>query len=187
MENKPEHPSLLRVALEGSISVALAMVLSFIKLRLPQGGSISIVMVPLVFYALLRGPLAGLIAGATFGILHSLQTPFLVHPLQYLLDYPMAYGSSALAGLLSRPWSDPVRVYGACIAAMTGRFACHVLSGVLFISLYLKTVPANPLLFSLTYNAAYLVPDTVLLCIALTALLPRLNAYRKERSDKKTG
>jgi len=185
MENKPERPSLLRTALEGSISVALAMVLSFIKLRLPQGGSISLVMVPLVFYALLRGPLAGLVAGAAFGVLHSLQTPFIVHPLQYLLDYPLAYASSSLAGLICRPWHGPVRVCGACIAAMAGRFACHVLSGALFISLYVKTVPSNPILYSMAYNAAYLVPDTVLLCLAMTALLPRLKASLGERSGEK--
>jgi len=180
MENKPERPPLLRAALEGSISVALAVVLSFIRLRLPQGGSISFVMAPLVFYSLLRGPLAGFMAGACFGVLHSLQTPFVIHPVQYLLDYPLAYGSAGLAGLLCRTPFKSSGVFMACIAAMAGRFACHVLSGALFISQYLKTVPANPLLYSIAYNAAYIVPDTALLCIAMTALLPRLRAARRE-------
>lgn len=162
--------------------MALAMLLSFIKLRLPQGGSISLVMVPLVFYAILRGPMAGLSAGAAFGVLHSLQTPFIIHPIQYLLDYPLAYASSSLAGLICRPWDGPVRVLTACTAVMSGRFACHVLSGALFISLYVKTVPSNPVLYSLAYNAAYLVPDTVLLCIAMTTLLPKLKIFLGERT-----
>jgi len=42
----------------------------------------------------------GIVVGMAYGFLHSLQDMFVIHPLQYLLDYPIAFGLIGLAGLV---------------------------------------------------------------------------------------
>ena len=160
-----------RVA-EIGITVALSLVLSFWSFApVPQGGQVSLDLVPLLLLARLRGVGAGLLAGATYGLLHALQEPILVHPVQALLDFPVAFGLLGLAGALpSAPrWDVPAVVLG-----VAARYAAHVLSGVLFLHLFLpvQSMPASPLVYSLGYNATYLVPAG-LVAVVLVPLLAR--------------
>ncbi len=114
--------------MELGIAVALAVVLAQVRLfRLPQGGSVTAgSMVPL-FYVSLRW---GAIAGGVAGVLHSLIGPFIVHPIQYLLDYPIAYAAIGLAGFFQgRP------VVGVIIGG-AGRWFSHFLSGIVFFASY---------------------------------------------------
>ena len=48
-------------------------------------------MVPIFVLALRRGLVPGMIAGAVYGCVDLLIDPFVVHPVQLLLDYPVAY------------------------------------------------------------------------------------------------
>ena len=63
----------IRALCEGAILVALAFVLSFIKLyTLPNGGSLTPAMFPLLLFALRWGLSRGLAAGFVFGLLQLL-------------------------------------------------------------------------------------------------------------------
>ena len=63
----------LRCLVEGAAMVALAQVLSMIKLwEMPWGGSISLGMLPIFFYACRWGLKPGLLSGFAFGTLHFL-------------------------------------------------------------------------------------------------------------------
>lgn len=126
-------------------------------------------MVPLLLLARLRGVGPGILAGVCYGCLHALQEPILVHPVQGLLDFPIAFGVLGLAGLLppGARWDLP-----GIGLAVTARFAAHVLSGVLFLHLFLPAVelPARPLVYSLGYNATYLVPAGLLSAVLVPVL-----------------
>ena len=145
-----------------ALSIALAFVLSYIKLfRMPNSGSVTLAsMLPLMLFAAAYGVGPGLLAGAAYGLLQYLQGGWFVHPIQFLLDYPLAFALIGLAGLyryLPKAWSR-WSIYAAMVLGALGRCISATLAGIL----YWETAPWA----SLVYNGAYLVPDT-LICIAL--------------------
>jgi thiamine transporter len=157
-----------KILAEMVVSVALAYVLNMIVLfRMPQGGSVTAVsMVPLLWLALRRGAKIGVLGGVVFGLVDVFPEPFIVHPVQFLLDYPIAFGALGLAGLLgSRP------ILGV-ILGIVGRFACHFVSGVVFFATYAPE-GMNPVLYSAIYNGSYLVIELVFSTIVMYVLVRR--------------
>ena len=150
-----------RVA-ELGITVALSLVLGFWSFApAPQGGQVSLDLVPLLVLSRLRGATAGLLAGALYGSLHALQEPIILHPIQGFLDYPLAFSLLGLAGVLppKASWDIPGVILG-----VGARLTAHVLSGVYFLHLFIPVdqIPASPLVYSLAYNATWLVPAGLL-------------------------
>ena len=121
-----------KVMSEMIVTVALAYVLNLIVVfRMPQGGSVTAVsMVPILWLALRRGLKIGVFGGIVFGLVDMIPQPFIVHPVQFLLDYPLAFGALGLAGLFNRHPTQGV------IIGVTGRFVCHFMSGVIFFATY---------------------------------------------------
>jgi thiamine transporter len=162
-----------RVLTEAAISVALSFVLGlFVLFKMPFGGSVSLEMIPLILLSLRQGWKVGVVAGATYGLLDLAIDPFVVHPLQLLLDYPLAFGVLGLAGL----FKPTVRgaILGATVAVLA-RFFCHFLSGVVFFASYAPE-GWNPFLYSAAYNAAYLVPSFLIAIVVVVVLLKALDA-----------
>ena len=88
-----------------AIAIALATVVSVVlKLpSLPFGGSITLFsMLIMCLPGYWFGFRTGLIAALAYGTLQLLFDPYIVHPLQLLLDYPLAYGALGLAGLFHK-------------------------------------------------------------------------------------
>ena len=91
----------IRMLTEGALSIALSLLLWYLRIgAMPQGGSISLQMLPLFIFALRWGFVPGLLVGVTYGLIHSLQDMYVVHWLQYLLDYPIAFGLIGLSGIV---------------------------------------------------------------------------------------
>ena len=135
--------------------VALATVLSNIKIfQLPQGGSVTAAsMVPILWLALRRGPKVGLFGAIMYGFIQAVFDPFIVHPAQLLLDYPIAFGFLGVAGFFQkRP------VIGVTLGII-GRFVAHYFSGVIFFAEY---ADGNPLIYSAVYNGGYLLVELVI-------------------------
>ena len=160
----------------GAMCIAIAFVLSCIRLyRMPQGGSITpAAMLPLILFMVACGPLKGFIVGCVFGLLKLLADPYIIHPIQLLMDYPLAYGAMILGCLatlfpLKDPWKLPVAVLLACIA----RWIMSVLSGVIFFAE--SAGDQNALVYSMVYNLSYMGPDA-LVCILVSCIpgMPRL-------------
>lgn len=177
-----------RVLTEAAIAVALAFVLGFVTLfKMPFGGSISLEMIPLILLSLRQGWRVGLVAGAAYGLLDLVIDPYVVHPVQLLLDYPLAFGALGLAGFF------PPTVRGAILGstvAVLGRFVCHFLSGVVFFASY-AWKGWSPAAYSAVYNAGYLVPSLLIALVVVVALLkalegaqpsPRQLRYRRSAS-----
>jgi len=160
-----------RVLTEAALAVALAFVLGFVKIfQMPFGGSISLEMIPLILLALRQGPLVGVVSGVVYGFLNFIAGPFVVHPVQVLFDYPLAFGALGLAGLFA-----PTRrgaILGAVVAVL-GRFVCHFVSGVVFFASYAPE-GWNPYVYSAAYNLAYLIPSLLIAAVVVVLLLRAL-------------
>ena len=134
--------------------------LSFIKLfQLPQGGSITLAsMLPIMVFAYSYGMKKGLLVGFIYGLLQSIQDPFIIHPAQFLLDYPVAFTMLGFSGAFAsfKPLEKLPQVkfaLGALISSVF-RFASHVISGVFAFGAYAEAAGAsNHLLYSLAYNS----------------------------------
>lgn len=186
----------VRVLTEIALAIALAAVLNlpFLRIQLPfnfAGGTISLNMLPIFVVALRRGVVAGVIAGALYGCIDAMLNPFIVHPIQFLLDYPVAYGLAGLAGLaggmLRRTAEDSRKRRTALIAAATlgvaGRFAAHWLSGVVFFGAYAPE--GQPVwLYSLIYQATYLLPSLALTLVAALLVYPALERAVPARTQR---
>ncbi len=165
-----------------SLAAGLSAGLSLLRLfQLPQGGSVTLEAIPIFYVALLRGPASGLAAGALSGVAQLLipPPPFIVHPAQAVLDYPLAMAACGVAGVvrvLASPSTKSAAGYAATAAALvlggSGKFVLHVLSGVIFFAEY---APAGQNLwaYSAIYNASHVLPQLALGFLLLPSLIRR--------------
>ena len=158
-----------RVLAEASAMIALAVVLDALRLyTLPQGGAITMgEMVPILYVALRRGAKVGIFTGTVFGIIDVYFEPFIYNPVQFLLDYPIAFGALGIAGLFKQ--RGVVQTAIGVAVAVGSRFVSHFLSGIIF---FASNAPAgeNPALYSAIYNATYLLPGLVISEFIIIAL-----------------
>ena len=171
----------IRVQAELSFAIALAAVLSLVKLKLPHllyGGSVSLDSVPLFVVALRHGPLPGGMAGLAYGVVHFAMAPYVVHPIQLALDYPLAYATVGIAALAA-PGRAPEKRLGwhrlavAIAVSEAIRLGLHFLSGVVYFG-HLAPQGMEVWRYSLGYNASYLVPEAVLDILLVPMVLRRL-------------
>lgn len=169
----PQNRSTLSVLVETAVMVALAVVLSQITLfHMPQGGTVTPgSMVPILLVALRHGPRWGSLAGVALGLVNLLLKPEVVHPVQMLLDYPVAFGILGIAGF-SAGYSDTVSGLLGSLA-LFGRFVAHLLSGVIFFASY-APVGQNVWVYSAIYNGSYMLPEMIMSGLLLVLLLPVL-------------
>lgn len=170
---------------EGAVMVALATVLSFIKIiNLPWGGSITLLsMLPIVIFSLKRGIGAGLAASFVFSLIQFGQgcakglmgwglTPAALIGC-ILLDYILAFTVLGLAGMF-RKYGIPGMI-GGSVLAMVLRLVCHYISGVVifgsFGELWNGLTINEPWLYSLLYNGAYMLPEIVFTTVGAVILL----------------
>lgn len=137
--------------------VALATVLSYIKIfSLPQGGSVTAAsMVPILWLGLRRGPKVGLFAAIVYGLVQFALEPYIFHPAQVLLDYPIAFGLLGVAGFFQK------RPFIGVSLGILGRFFAHFISGIVFFASY-SPEGINPAVYSAVYNGGYLLVELVI-------------------------
>jgi len=166
---------------EGGVAAGLSLALSYLKLfQMPQGGSVSLEMVPLFIYAARWGLWPGVAAGVASGLLQAMMGGYVVHWLQGLLDYPIAFGVLGVAGAFA------VAEVGVVVGSAL-RLAAHWLAGVVFFAEY---APAgqSPAVYSLVYNLAYMVPEAVLSIAVVWLLRTRTALFRRQApADQEPG
>lgn len=141
------------------VCVALSFALSFIKLwEMPQGGSITLVsMLPIMVFSYRYGAKKGVLVGLVYGLLQAVQDPFIIHPAQFILDYPIAFAVTGFAGILKDVKgfnNQPLKFALSATVGAVLRFVCHVLSGVFAFGAYaLDAGATNLLVYSLAYNS----------------------------------
>ena len=154
----------------GAMAIALATVISnVIKLpSLPNGGSVtlfSMLLVTLVGYW--YGPVVGIMAAVGYGILQFLTGPYVVHPVQVILDYPLAFGALGFSGFFANKKNGLLKGY---LAGVAGRFFFACVSGVIFYTVYVESLGENLLAIwaGIVYNMTYIVPEAVLTIILIS-------------------
>lgn len=161
-----------------AVAMTLAVITSiFTVYEFPFGGSITLFrMFFICFIGYLYGTKAGIITGVAYGILDFILKPYAITLIQPLLDYPIAFGCLGLAGVFSKSKYGLVKGY---LLGVVGRYICHVLTGIIYFHEYAGG--QNVILYSLSYNASYIVPEAILtvLILLIPAVRQALGVVKK--------
>ncbi|MCI5887365.1 MAG: energy-coupled thiamine transporter ThiT [Oscillospiraceae bacterium] len=191
-ERKEEILSLV----EGAMMIALATALSFVKIvEFPWGGAITLLsMLPIVLYSIRRGVVKGLSVSFAYAVLQMMLDIAEVFSLPgltpasligcLLLDYLVPFTLIGLAGLFrERGLSGWV---GGAAFALSLRLLSHYFSGVFIFASTERVMNiniSNPYLYSLAYNAAYMVPEIAFTCVACFVLF-KIPSTRRLLTEK---
>jgi len=164
--------------------VALSTVLSLIKIiDMPYGGSVTIAsMLPIVIAVYRHGAIWGIgtaLVNSAIQLLLGLNTLSYFTTWQSIvaiifLDYIIAFSVFALAGVFRKieKRQNYALLYGVLLCSVL-RYTCHVISGAtVWAGLSIPTEAA--LLYSLSYNATYMLPETIVLaavCVYITSVV----------------
>ncbi len=185
-----------RALAEIALLAAFAVVLDLIQSAIckffplwPNGGSIGIAMVPIIILAYRRGTVCGLLGGLIVGVLDMLDgvdiSPLAVNGwmvlASVLLDYVLAWTVVGFAGLVGHfvrnAKSKRALILWSILGALIGggiRFISHFLSGLYMwekgTEVLNIAIDLEHYVYSLAYNASYLVPS-IILCMIVVAIL----------------
>lgn len=162
---KEEKPVDVKALTISSLLIALSIILGNIKIfEMPQGGSITLMSIlPIVLCGYLLGTKRGVLAGICVGLLNLIFGPYIIHPVQLFLDYPIAYGALGLSGLVSNSKNGLTKGY---LIGLAGRYICAFLSGWIFFGAYAPE-SFNAVTWSLWYNFTYLAAEGILTIIII--------------------
>ena len=155
----------VRVIAFCAMCIALATVTSMIKVfRFPFGGSVTLcsmllASLPGFFY----GPAAGFASAVAYGLLQFATGPYVLTPVQVLIDYPLAFGALGLSGLFWKKKNALVKGY---LTGCLGRWFFTFLSGWVFFGEY-AWEGWNPVVYSAVYNMIYIGAEAILTVIIL--------------------
>lgn len=171
----------LRALTEGAIMVALAQVLSYLKIwEMPWGGSVVLAMVPIIFYAVRWGLGRGLIAAFAFSVLQfAFDGGFAISWQSIIGDYLLAFTVLGLAGLCR---GQKYGVFTGTLIAGFARFLVHYVVGATVWAEYMPETffgmtMTTPWFYSLLYNLAYMLPNIILTLAVFALLYKPLNKY----------
>lgn len=164
----------LRALCEGAVMVAIAQILSYIKLwEMPWGGSVVLAMVPIILYAVRWGLGQGLIAAFVFSVLQFMfDGGFAIGWQSIVGDYLLAYTVLGLAGLFH---GKKPGVFLGTVVAGCARFLVHYVVGATIWAEYMPEeffgmTMTTPWIYSFLYNMAYMLPN-ILITLVIFALL----------------
>lgn len=164
-----------RKLVECAILIAIASVLSIIKIiEMPYGGSVTIAsMLPIIIIAYKYGAGWGLSSGLIFAVIQQLMglknlsygTSWQAVVAIILLDYIIAFTVAGLGGVFRKKIKNQntALVMGIILVSLL-RYICHVISGAtVWAGLSIPTNAA--LIYSLGYNATYMLPEMIVLIV----------------------
>ena len=148
-----------------ALLVALAMILDQIKLfSMPQGGSVTLFgTLPIIALGYILGTRWGLLGGAVTGLLNLIFGGYVIHPVQMILDYVIAFAVMGLSGLVRDRKNGLTKGY---LLGVFCRYICAVLSGVIFFGEYAPE-NFNAVTWSLWYNITYLAVEGLMTVIVI--------------------
>lgn len=154
-----------------AMSIALGTILSEIKIiDFPWGGSATLLsMLVICLPGYFFGLGAGLLTGVAYGVLQLLVDPYVLFPMQLVMDYFLAFGALGLSGLFSNAKKGLLKGY---LVAILGRYLFAVLSGWIFFAEYAwEGWPVLP--YSLVYNGIYIFAEGAITVVIL--LIPAVS------------
>ncbi|QDP40003.1 energy-coupled thiamine transporter ThiT [Radiobacillus deserti] len=179
---------------EVAILSAFAFVLDiipFLSIKFwAQGGSVSLAMIPVFIVAYRWGLKGGLLSGLLFGLYQvAFGQPYILTPIQGILDYGVAFTVLGFAGLFAAKVQQSLKernrgqfvwnVSAGILLGCTLRFIAHYFAGVAFFESAIDGMGIY--LYSFLYNISYLLPSFVLNALVIGFLFykqPRLLVLR---------
>ena len=148
-----------------AVLIALATVLGMIKLLdLPYGGSITLMsMLAATLCGYYCGTAKGIVACMALGLSNLILWSSIIHPVQVILDYFLAFGLMGLSGLTANKKHGLTTGY---IIGVTARFICSFLSGFIFFAEYAPE-GMNPIWYSFVYNIIYIGTEAIITIIVI--------------------
>ena len=161
-----------------AVAVAVATVLSFIKiLKMPQGGSVTLFsMLPIALIGYFYGPAQGILCGMSYGLIQLILEPWVISPVQLLVDYPLAFGALGLSGFF---WKREDGLLTGYAVGCAGRLVMAVISGVAFFAEYAADWKMNPIAYSFAYNIAYIGAEALITIVVFMAVSPLKQAIER--------
>ncbi len=190
--SQSKFQSTLRPMIECAIMVALATVLSMIKLyEAPLGGSVTLLsMLPVSVLSIRLGHKWGLTGGFLYALLQmfldlgkviswGLTPAALIGCI--IFDYLLAFTVIGLAGLF-RTKGRIGMICGIALALFL-RFCSHLVSGTLIFDIWMPDGWGNPFIYSVAYNGAYMLPELIF-TVAAVMILTKTPAFRRVLEQK---
>lgn len=170
-----------RILVECALMIAISTALGYVPIfTMPLGGSITLCsMAPLIVVSLRHGAKWGLLTGSVHGLLQMMLglknifycTTFAAMVGCALLDYILAFAVMGLACVFAA--GIPNRSAGVAVGAFSVgllRLLCSFLSGILIWGGYAPE--GTPVwIYSLQYNASFLMPEIIMTAIAAVAVM----------------
>lgn len=173
-----------------AVCIAMSFALSYLRIvKMPQGGSITIAsLLPIMIYSYMFGVKKGVFAGMIYGVLQAFQDPYILHPAQFVLDYPAAFACIGLSGLFANNKKleklPQVQIALGGVIAGLCRFLMHFLSGMFAFGEFAP--PDTPVwIYSLGYQAGYVLPDIAIAIAAAVFVFSSRNFMKQVRKYKK--
>lgn len=175
----------IKKLVEGAVMLALATVLSFIKVfNLTWGGSITLLsMLPIILFSLKYGAKYGLCISFCYSLIQFFQgmgeglfgwgltLKMLIACI--LFDYIIAFTVLGVVGVFKNKGSKAW--IGGIALTVFLRFICHFISGVFvwksFGELWRGFSTDNVWLYSLLYNGAYMLPELIFTALGAIMLI----------------
>lgn len=169
-----------RTMVEGALLIAVALVLSYYPLfKMPQGGAVTLEMLPLVLMGLRNGTKWGCFTGFVHGVLQMIigfSDVLLCNTLLsqigcILLDFLLAFTVLGLAEPVAKLLGEKrlAGIVAGTVVCGILRFLCSFLSGWLLWGSYAPE-GMSAVVYSLGYNAAYMVPSTIIMAVLIGLL-----------------
>ena len=181
-----------RMLAESAIMVAIATVLSLIKIDLPFGGGVTIVsMLPIVIISHRWGWKWGLLTAFVYSLIQLLMgldnvgyaESFIMAVGIILLDYVVAYSVIGLSGIFDGPLGKTRKSLAVGIAVtFCLRFVCHLITGawiwgVWMPETFMNMTMTNPWIYSFLYNGWYMLAELVITEIVAMLIYQPLGRY----------
>ncbi len=178
-----------------AVCIAMSFALSYIRIvKMPQGGSVTVAsLLPLMIYSFMFGTKKGVFAGLVYGLLQAVQDPWIIHPAQFLLDYPIAFAGIGVAGMFARTKRlekvPQVQFALGAVVASVLRFLAHILSGVFAFSAYAIEKGMNTWVYSLFYNSFVFLDIAIVIAAGVLVFSSKafMKQVRKFTAPAKTG
>lgn len=183
---------------ESAIMVALSLALCWVSEMLPwpflQGGSVTpFAMVPLIITGYRHGTKQGLLTAFVFSLFEMMfgfrnfayVTGLFAYIVLALTDYIIAYSVMGLGSIFKGRFGSRqhIELAAAGFVCCLLRYICHFISGIVIWGGYCPQEQAV-WIYSLTYNGAYMIPETVITVAGLAAVGSMLNFSGKDISKK---
>lgn len=160
--------------------IAIGIVLNQFRLfHAPLGGSVTpLSMLVITLCGYFAGPKWGLTSGLAYGLLNLAFGGYVIHPVQLILDYVLAFTVLGLSGFFAEKKNG---LYTGYLVSVFARLIFSFLSGWIFFGSYAPE-GMYPWLYSLLYQLSYIGIEAVISVIVLSIPVVHNTIYKLKKS-----